>query len=302
MYGLAAYIIWGLFPLYWPLVEPTPAMQILAHRMLWSLVFIAGIVLVRRRRQFVSAFRHGIRRLLLLTLAAALISANWGVYIWAVNDGHVIDASLGYFMSPLLTIGLGVTALGEHLRKGQWAAVLIGTVAVLIFIFDYGRVPWIGLCLAGTFSLYSLVKKLAATAALDSMAIETAVLAPPALGYLVVMELLHRGSFGHTTLTIDLLLMTAGAVTAIPLLFFAAAARKIPLTILGLLFYVNPALQFVIGRYIRHETLPRAEFLGLTFIWVALVVLGSSEFAEWRREQRERDALTTYDPNAVEAR
>lgn len=302
MYGLAAYVIWGLFPLYWPLVEPTPAMQILAHRMLWSLVFIAGIVLVQRRRQFVSAFRHDIRRLLLLTLAAALIGANWGVFIWAVNNGHVIDGSLGYFMSPLLTIGLGVTALGEHLRKGQWAAVLIGTVAVLIFIFDYGRVPWIGLCLASTFSLYGLVKKLAATAALDSMAVETAVLAPPALGYLVAMEMLHRGSFGHTTITIDLLLMAAGAVTAIPLLFFAAAARKVPLTLLGLLFYVNPTLQFLIGRYVRHETLPRAEFLGLTLIWVALVVLGWSEFAEWRREQRERDALSAYDPNAVEAR
>lgn len=285
--GLVAYIIWGLFPLYWPVVEPTPALQILAHRMVWSLVFIAAVVLVRRRRQFLSAFRHDLRRLLLLTAAAGLISANWGVYIWAVNNGHVIETSLGYFINPLLTIALGVTVLGEHLRLGQWLSVGIGTVAVFVITLDYGRLPWIGLTLAGTFSLYGLVKKLATVPALESMAVETAVLAPPALGYLILMEMLHRGSFGHTTLAIDLLLVAAGAVTAIPLLCFAEAARKVPLTILGLLFYVNPALQFVIGVYVRHEPLPPAEFAGFALIWVALVALGSSELAKWRQEQRE---------------
>jgi len=278
--------MWGLFPLYWPLLEPTPAIQILAHRMLWSLVFVAGVLAVRRRWQFAAALRRDRRRLGLLTVAAVLVSVNWGIYIWGVNAGHVVETSLGYFVNPLVSIALGVLVLKEKLRRVQWVAVAIGTLAVAVIAFDYGRLPWIALALAFSFGGYGLVKKLAATPALESMAVETAVMAPPALLFLVVMELQGSGSFGHVAIGTDLLLVAAGAVTAIPLLCFAAGTRRVPLTVMGLLQYVTPVLQFAVGVYVRHEPLPTSELIGFGLVWVALLVLAASEIAQWRRRAR----------------
>ena len=278
--------MWGLFPLYWPLLEPTPAIQILAHRMLWSLVFVAGVLAVRRRWQFAAALRRDRRRLGLLTVAAVLVSVNWGIYIWGVNAGHVVETSLVYFVNPLVSIALGVLVLKEKLRRVQWVAVAIGTLAVAVIAFDYGRLPWIALALAFSFGGYGLVKKLAATPALESMAVETAVMAPPALLFLVVMELQGSGSFGHVAIGTDLLLVAAGAVTAIPLLCFAAGTRRVPLTVMGLLQYVTPVLQFAVGVYVRHEPLPTSELIGFGLVWVALLVLAASEIAQWRRRAR----------------
>lgn len=289
-YGLAAYTIWGLFPLFWPLLEPTPATQILAHRMLWSLVFIACVLAVRGRWAFVLALRSDRRRVGLLTLAALLISVNWGVYIWAVNSGHVLESSLGYFVTPLVSIALGIIVFKEHLRRVQWIAVALGVVAVIVITLGYGRLPWIALTLAASFGCYGLVKKLAHAPAVESLAVETSVLAIPALAYLVVVELRGSGSFGHVAIGTDLLLVSTGVVTAVPLLFFAAATRRVPLTIVGLLQYLTPVLQFTLGIFVRHERLPGSELAGFALVWVALAILGMSELLEWRRTRSQPSA------------
>ncbi|MDQ1465381.1 MAG: chloramphenicol-sensitive protein RarD [Actinomycetota bacterium] len=290
-YGLAAYTIWGLFPLFWPLLEPTPAIQILAHRMLWSLVFIAGVLAVRRRWAFVLALRSDPRRVGLLTLAAVLISVNWGVYIWAVNSGHVLESSLGYFVTPLVSIALGIIVFNERLRRVQWIAVALGVVAVVVISVGYGRLPWIALTLAASFGSYGLVKKLAHAPAVESLAVETSVLALPALAYLVVVQLRGSGSFGHVAVGTDLLLASTGIVTAVPLLFFAAATRRVPLTIIGLLQYLTPVLQFALGIVVRHEKLPGTELAGFALVWVALAILGVSELLEWRRNRAQPSPL-----------
>ncbi len=290
-YGLAAYTIWGLFPLFWPLLEPTPATQILAHRMLWSLVFIAGVLAVRRRWAFVLALRSDPRRVGLLALAAVLISVNWGVYIWAVNSGHVLESSLGYFVTPLVSIALGIIVFKESLRRVQWIAVAIGVVAVVVISVGYGRLPWIALTLAASFGSYGLVKKLAHAPAVESLAVETSVLAIPALAYLVIVQVRGSGSFGHVAVGTDLLLASTGIVTAVPLLFFAAATRRVPLTIIGLLQYLTPVLQFTLGIVVRHEKLPGSELAGFTLVWVALAILGVNELLEWRRARTQPSPL-----------
>jgi chloramphenicol-sensitive protein RarD len=290
-FGVAAYGIWGLFPLYWPLLAPTPALQILAHRMVWSLVFIIGVLAYKRNFGFIAQLRHDRRRVGLLSLAAVLITINWGVYIWGVNSGHVIETSLGYFVNPLVSIALGVVVLHERLRRVQWIAVAIGAVAVLIIAVDYGRLPWIALTLAFSFGGYGLVKKIAATPAVESLAIETSVMAPFAIAYLVAMQLRGTGSFGHVAAGTDALLVACGAVTAIPLLLFAGATRRVPLSVMGLMQFITPVLQFLVGVYVRHEPLPTSELIGFLLVWVALLVLcGSqlSQFAKGRSAMRGR--------------
>jgi len=249
--------MWGLFPLYWPLLEPTPAVQILAHRMIWSLVFVAIVLLIRRRWAFVAQLCRDRRRLGLLVLAAVLVSVNWGIYIWAVNAGHVVETSLGYFINPLVNIALGVWVLRERLRPVQWIAVAVAAAAVVVITVDYGRLPWIALSLAVSFGGYGLVKKVVEVPALESLAAETVTMAPFAVIFLVAVEIHGTGAFGHVALGTNLLLIAAGAVTAIPLLWFAAAARRIPLSVMGLLQYITPVLQFMVGVFVRHEPLPR---------------------------------------------
>lgn len=271
--------------MYWPLLEPTPAIQILAHRMVWSLLFVAAVLVVRHDWAFVAALRHDRRRLTLLVVAAVLVSVNWGVYIWGVNAGHVVETSLGYFINPLVSIALGVLVLRERLRRVQWVAVAVAALAVVVITVDYGRLPWIALSLAFSFGGYGLVKKVVAVPALESLAVETAVMAPFAVIFLVAVEVHGTGSFGHVALGTNLLLVTAGVVTAIPLLCFAAAARRVPLTVMGLLQYLTPVLQFLVGVFIRHEPLPTSELIGFCLVWAALLVLGGNEVAQWRSRQ-----------------
>lgn len=285
-YALAAYAMWGLFPLYWPLLEPTPAVQILAHRMVWSLVFVAAVLVVRGRWAFVAQLRRDRRRLGLLVVAAVLVSVNWGVYIWGVNAGHVVETSLGYFINPLVNIALGVLVLRERLRPVQWIAVAVAATAVVVITVDYGRLPWIALTLAFSFGGYALVKKVVGMPALESLAVETVVMAPFAVIFLVAVELHGAGAFGHVALGTNLLLVAAGAVTAIPLLCFAAAAGRVPLTVMGLLQYLTPVLQFMVGVFIRHEPLPTSELIGFCLVWVSLVILGANEVVQWRSRQR----------------
>ena len=285
-YGLAAYLIWGLFPLYWPLLAPTPAIQILAHRMVWSLVVVGVVLVVRRRWAFVAALRSDPHRLGLLVLAAIMISVNWGLYIWAINAGYVVESSLGYFITPLVVIALGVIVLKERLRRAQWTAVGVGFVAVVVISIGVGHVPWIALGLAASFGSYGLAKKLAQTPPLDGMAVETSVMALPAIGFLIYVQAHGTGSFGHIAVGTDLLLISSGVVTVVPLLCFAAATRRVPLTIMGLMQYATPVLQFAIGVGIRHEKLPPSEFAGFALVWVALTILGISELRRWRLSLR----------------
>jgi chloramphenicol-sensitive protein RarD len=291
-YGLAAYVIWGLFPLYWPLLDPTPASQILAHRMFWSLIFVALVLVVRRRWAFVSALRSDPRLVRLLVVAAVMISVNWGVYIWAINAGHVVEASLGYFITPLVVIALGVLVLKEHLRRSQWTAVGFGFVAVIVISVGLGHVPWIALSLAASFGSYGLAKKLAQTPPIESMAVETSVMALPAIGFLIFVQLHGTGSFGHVAAGTDLLLVSSGIVTVVPLLCFAAATSRVPLTVMGLMQYATPVIQFVIGVAVRHEKVPASELAGFALVWVALTILGVSEIRQWRVSRGQPDELS----------
>ncbi|MFF3667329.1 EamA family transporter RarD [Microtetraspora malaysiensis] len=294
LYGIAAYMMWGLFPLYWPLLKPAGAVEILAHRMVWSLVAVLAILGVRRHWSWIRSITR--RQLLLLTLAAVVISTNWGMYIYAVNTGHVVESALGYFINPLVSVLLGVVVFRERLRPWQWAAVGLGAVAVLVLAFDYGRLPWIALVLAASFGTYGLVKKAAQVDATESLTIETLVLLVPALGYLVVLQTNGSGTFvDHGTAHIALL-VGAGLITAIPLLCFSAAAIRVPLTVLGLLQYIAPVLQFMCGVLIAHETMPGSRWVGFAIVWLALCVFtwdGLRTAHAARREARTAPTLET---------
>ncbi|HEY3263186.1 MAG TPA: EamA family transporter RarD [Pseudonocardiaceae bacterium] len=288
LYGVAAYVMWGLFPLYWVLLAPAGAVEVLAHRIVWSLVVVLAILwLLGRHRsqgrgqgrgqgpsqQALRAVLRDRRRLLLLTTAAVAVSINWGTYIWGVTSGHVVETSLGYFINPLVTVLAGVLVLGERLRPAQWAAVGLGAGAVLVLTVGYGRPPWIALILAFSFGSYGLIKKYAATPAVEALAVETAVLLVPALGYLTLLEASGRGTFlnhgaGHAAL-----LITGGIVTAAPLLAFGAATNRVPLSLVGLLQYLAPVLQFGCGVLVFGEQMPAVRWFGFTLVWLALAVL-----------------------------
>lgn len=270
MYGVAAYALWGLFPLFWPLLEPATAVEVLSHRVLWSLLFVAGILAVTRGWSAVrEAERAAVGR---LAIASVLLAANWGMYIYGVNSGQVVETSLGYFITPLVSVGLGVIVLGERLRTAQWVAVGFATVAVLVLTVANGKPPLLALFLAFTFGTYGLLKKQAGVGAVASLAVETAITGPFAAGYLVVLALLGSGTFTAHGADHSALLVSAGVVTAVPLLLFGAAASRVPLSTLGVLQYLAPTLQLIVGLAVRHEPFGAARFVGFMLVWVALVV------------------------------
>ncbi|MFC5667477.1 EamA family transporter RarD [Kitasatospora misakiensis] len=277
-YGFAAYGIWGLFPLFWPLLEPGAADDILANRMVWSLVAVVLLLIVQRHWGWIRPLLRQPRRLAMLGAAATVISVNWGVYIWGVNAGHVVETSLGYFINPLVTIAFGVLVLKERLRRAQWVAVGIGALAVAVLTVGYGRLPWIALTLALSFATYGLLKKTVGLSGLESLAAESLFMFPFALGYLVHLEVTGRGTFGHTVAGEygwghTGLLVLSGLITAVPLLFFGAAAVRVPLSVLGLLQYLAPVFQFLIGIAVFHESMPPARWAGFALVWAALAVL-----------------------------
>ncbi|MGI8882282.1 MAG: EamA family transporter RarD [Jatrophihabitans sp.] len=273
LYGFAAYLLWGGFPLYWPLLKPASALEILAHRMVWSLGFVAILLWRTHGWGRVLAVLRNTRQRNLLTVAAVVVSVNWGTYIWGVNNHHVVETSLGYFINPLFTILLGVLVLHERLRRAQWVAVAIGTVAIVVLTVDYGRLPWIALTLALSFGTYGYVKKRAGVGAVESIAVETGILFLPAVATLVVIGLNGTLAFGRHGAGNTALLIGTGVVTAIPLLFFAASAIRLPLSTLGLLQYLAPVLQFGVGVLVDHEPMPAARLAGFGLVWIALVVL-----------------------------
>jgi chloramphenicol-sensitive protein RarD len=272
-FGVTAYGLWGLFPLYWSLLASAGALETLAHRMLWSLVVVAGVLLWTRRFGSFRAVLRNRRQLLLLTAAAVLISANWGAYIWGVTNGHVVETALGYFIGPLVSVLLGVVLLKERLRKAQWTAVALGVASVVVLAVGYGEVPWIALVLAFSFATYGLVKKLANVGAVESMAVETTVTLLPALAYVVFLEVSGTGTFTELGIGHALLLAGGGVVTMVPLLAFGAAAVRIPLSVIGLLQYMTPSMQFAFGVLVFHEQMPPERWLGFAIVWLALVVL-----------------------------
>lgn len=275
-----------MFPLYWPLLEPAGAVEILAHRIIWSFVAVLILLVALRSWAWIPQLIRDRRRFGLLAIAAVVITFNWGTYIYGVNTGQVVETSLGYFINPLVTVLLGVVVLGERLRRPQWVAVAIATVAVGVLTVDYGRVPWIALVLAFSFATYGLLKKKANVGAVESLAVETGVLLLPMSAYLVVLQLSGAATFGHEGVGHAVLLAGSGVVTAIPLLFFGAAAIRVPLTQLGLLQYLAPTLQLAIGVLLYDEPMPAVRLLGFALVWTALVVFTADTLAASRRRQR----------------
>jgi len=296
LYGVLAYTMWGVFPLYWPLLEPSTPVEILAHRMVWSLVAVLAILALRRHWSWFLPLVRQPRTMALLGLAGLIIAVNWGTYIFAVNTGRVVESALGYFINPLVSVVFGVLLLRERLRRWQWVAVGLGAVAVVVLTVDYGRPPWIALVLAMSFGTYGLVKKKANVGAAESLTMESLVLLVPALAYLGTLEASGTASFGAHGIGHTLMLLSSGIVTAVPLLCFSAAAIRIPLTVIGLLQYIAPVLQFLCGVLIVREAMPVGRWIGFAIVWVALAVFtweGLRHAHHARREEQRRLAHAT---------
>ena len=280
LYGLLAYGLWGLFPLYFPLLEPSGAVEILAHRMVWSLL-VSAIILtaVRGWRAIVTM---PVRVWGLVVAAAVLISINWVIYIWAVNNGHVVEAALGYFINPLVSVLLGVVLFRERLRVGQWVAVGLGATAVVVLAVAGGTVPWVSLALASTFGCYGLVKKVIPLPPTASLTAEGLVQFVPALAYLAVITATGTSTFTTAGTGHVLLLASSGLVTCLPLLAFAAAAQALPLSVLGLLQYLTPVIQFLLGVFWFGEPMPAYRWVGFVLVWSALVVFTADAMRQAR--------------------
>ena len=283
--GVAAYTLWGAFPLYWVLLEPAGALEILAHRILWSLVTMGVIVVLLRRTTQLRALFRDRRVFALLAVGAAVITVNWATYIWGVNNGRVVEASLGYFINPLVTVLMGVFILGERLRPLQWGAMAVAGTAVAVLALDYGRLPWVALVLAFSFGTYGLAKKTANVGATESLTLETMLLAPLAAAYIAWLVATGQSNFGSHGTGHALLFTTTGIVTAIPLICFGGAAIRVPMVTLGLLQYLAPILQFALGVVWFHEDMPPGRWVGFILVWIALAIFTVEAIHHHRRRQ-----------------
>ncbi len=282
--GAAAYLMWGLFPLYFPLLEPAGSLEMLAHRVVWSTLTVGLLVLLLRLRPTLVAVLRDRRTVVLLCLAALAISVNWGAYIYGVTSDRVVETALGYFMNPLVTVLMGVVLLKERLRPLQWAALAVAGVAVVVLTLAYGRPPWVAIVLAFSFACYGLAKKTASVGAVESLAVETAVLAPLALGFLLLIGLAGTAEVGQHGVGHALLFTSTGIVTAVPLICFGAAATRVSLTTLGLLQYLAPVLQFLLGVLWFQEEMPTARWVGFSLVWLALVLFTTEALRHHRRQ------------------
>jgi chloramphenicol-sensitive protein RarD len=272
LFGFSSYIIWGLFPLYWPLLEPANPLEIVSHRAVWTLVFCLIVLALSKQIRTTLVVMKNPKTMAALLLSTILVSINWITYIWAVNNGHVVEAALGYYINPLIIIAFGVILLREKMRPLQWVAVAIAAVGVLVLTIDYGRLPWVAISLALSWGSYGLVKKKLNLGALEGLAIETLISFIPYVGYLIFLGNQGTGQFGHDLL-LTILLISAGAVTAIPLLLFNGSTTRLPYSTIGLLQYITPTIQFSIGVWLRHEDMPTARWIGFIVIWFALAAL-----------------------------
>jgi len=272
VFALLAYVLWGVFPVLFKALRPATPIEILAHRVLWSLVFVSLLLTAVKGWRSVRTLTRTPRTLGGLALAAGFIAINWGVYIYGVNSDHVVETSLGYFINPLVTILLGVLVLRERLRPMQWAAVAVGALAVAVLTIDYGRLPWIALTLAVSFGSYGFIKKRLAVPAAEGLFFESALLTVPALGYLGWLMMKDRSTFGTGSAWHTTLLVASGVATAVPLLLFAGATNRLPLVAMGLLQYLTPSLQLGLGVLLFHEPMPPARLAGFMLVWCALAV------------------------------
>ena len=272
LYGLGAYGLWGAVPLFWPLVASAGSLELLAHRVVWSLVISAVLARVLLPRGWFRRLATR-RTLLMLGLAAAVVSVNWGLYIWAVNHGHVLETSLGYYINPILSILVGVVVLGERMAALQWVSVGLAAVAVVVLTVEYGRLPWISLVLAASFATYGVMKKQVNGGAVETLTVESALLTPVALGYLLYLQAQGGSTFVTLGWAHSLLLVATGVVTVVPLLFFAASATRLPLSTLGLLQYLAPTLQFLLGVLYFGEQMSTGRWVGFGLVWLALMLM-----------------------------
>ncbi|GGC72242.1 EamA family transporter RarD [Undibacterium terreum] len=272
IFAATSYILWGLFPLYFRSLHEFAPIEILLHRMLWSLLFLSLVLLARRQWSWLRDVARQPRLVAGFAASALLLSGNWFIYIWSINNGHVIDSSLGYFMTPLVNVVLGFLLLHERLRPGQWVSVAMAACGVLWLAVQAGHVPWIGLSLAMTFGGYGLLRKTAKLGALEGLSLETLLLFPLAAAYLAILSSQGQSHFGGASTPSQLLLLAAGPITAIPLLLFAAGARLIPMSTLGLLQYISPSLQLLLGVLLFKEPFNGDRLIGFVAIWAALAV------------------------------
>jgi chloramphenicol-sensitive protein RarD len=276
--GIAAYAMWGVFPIYWKLLHQVPALQVIGHRISWSFILLMlFIVFTKQWKDFRSAALTA-KIISIYSIAGVLLTINWLVYVWGVNAGFIVETSLGYFINPLLSVLLGVIFLHERLRPAQWIPVILATAGVTYLTVAYGRLPWIALSLAFSFGFYGFVKKLAPLGSLYGLTLETGIVFPVALIYLFFVGFHDTGAFLHVGAQIDLLLIGAGVVTTIPLLMFASAARQIPLTVIGLLQYIAPTMQFLIGVLLYKEPFDHAHLIGFGIVWIALIIFWVENF------------------------
>ncbi|MGB2817334.1 MAG: EamA family transporter RarD [Burkholderiaceae bacterium] len=291
VFALTAYLLWGVFPIYFKQVQSVAPLEVLANRMLWSLVFVAGLLTALRGARWPRDLLKDRPPLGWFVLSALAVSLNWLIFIWAVNSGHIVDASLGYFINPLLNVLVGALFLHERLRPAHWAAVLLATLAVAWLTWSEGRLPWIGLTLAFSFSLYGLLRKRAPLGAVEGLAVETALLAPLAVAYLFWLAFRNESALVNAFTQDPALvgwLLLAGPVTAVPLLFFAAGARRIPFATLGILQYVGPSLQLLIGVRVYGEPFDVDKFVAYGLIWVALAIFSLDGLWQWRMSRAAR--------------
>ena len=283
-----AYILWGLFPLYIKQIEHIPALEIVLHRSAWSLVFMAVLLLALRRVAWLRSALRQPRTLALFGLSALLLACNWLLYVWAVNSGRVLDASLGYFINPLINVLLGYAVLHERPRPVQWAAVALAAAGVLWLTISAGGLPWVSLVLALSFGAYGLLRKTAPLGAIEGLALETLLLAPLAVGGLLWLMAMGEGHFARGSWSDNLWLLAAGPVTAIPLLLFASGARRVSMATLGLLQYLGPSIQFLLGVFVYHEHFSASRGVGFVLIWAALLIYSAES---WRKLRQRRVAV-----------
>jgi len=277
-YAVFAYIIWGLFPIYWKQLESLPALQLIGHRILWSFLTLVIVISIKQRWHSLQKLALKKRIIARYSIAALLISSNWLTYIWAVNSGYIVEASLGYFINPLLSVLLGVIFFHEKLRPLQWLPILLVLAGVIQLTITHGTLPWISLILALTFGLYGMVKKTAPLQPLFGLTIETGVLFAPALLFLISCSYYGNTKILGNGIVYDLLIISSGILTTVPLLMFSSATKRIPLSLIGILQYITPTMQFLIGIFFYNEPFSRTELIGYCIVWIALIIFAVESY------------------------
>ncbi|KXS42547.1 MAG: chloramphenicol-sensitive protein RarD [Candidatus Frackibacter sp. T328-2] len=292
-YGITAYILWGILPLYWKALDKITPMEILAHRILWSLVFVLVILCFQKKlHQFKEIFKSK-SDLIRLIFATIFISINWGVYIWAVNTSHIVETSMGYYMNPLIVILLGVVVLKEKLNSWQIVSIIMATIGVGIMTFKYGEVPWISLTLALSFALYGLMKKTVSVGSTVGLAMETAILTPIALGYIIFRQVNGVGALGHVSSITTIILICSGIVTALPLLFFTRGTQRLPLSSMGYLQYIAPTISLILGIFVFKEEFTTTHFISFGFIWIGLAIFTTFQIRDVQIKRQRQEIETS---------